>query len=69
VQVVTMGFPRRTASCERFDTRRVPAQVRPQMLCAREEIFGPLVPVFRFKPEGQAIERPNAPEFGLASHF
>ena len=40
-----------------------------QMLCAREETFGPLAPVFRFKTEQEAIEAANATEFGLASYF
>ena len=36
---------------------------------AREEIFGPVAPVFRFKDEKEVIELANATEFGLASYF
>ena len=39
------------------------------MLCAREETFGPLAPIFRFKTEQEAIEAANNTEFGLASYF
>ncbi len=36
---------------------------------AREEIFGPVAPVFRFKDEQEVIDLANATEFGLASYF
>ena len=36
---------------------------------AREEIFGPIAPVFRFKDEQEVIDLANATEFGLASYF
>ena len=39
------------------------------MLCAREETFGPLAPVFRFKADQEAIDAANNTEFGLASYF
>ncbi len=39
------------------------------MLCAREETFGPLAPVFRFHTEQEAIDAANNTEFGLASYF
>ena len=39
------------------------------MLCAREETFGPLAPVFKFKTEQEAIAAANNTEFGLASYF
>ena len=54
---------------ERFYTPTVLADVTPEMLCAREETFGPVAPVFRFDTEAQAIELANATEFGLASYF
>jgi succinate-semialdehyde dehydrogenase/glutarate-semialdehyde dehydrogenase len=41
----------------------------PDMLCAREETFGPFAPVFRFQTEQQAIDAANDTEFGLASYF
>lgn len=39
------------------------------MLCAKEETFGPFAPVFRFKDEQEAINAANNTEFGLASYF
>ena len=39
------------------------------MLCAKEETFGPLAPVFKFKTEQEAIAAANNTEFGLASYF
>ena len=40
-----------------------------EMLCAREETFGPFAPVFKFKTEQDAIFAANNTEFGLASYF
>lgn len=45
------------------------AGVTPQMRLAREEVFGPVAPLFRFKTEAEAIEMANDTEFGLASYF
>nr|WP_236599144.1 NAD-dependent succinate-semialdehyde dehydrogenase [Ramlibacter monticola] len=39
------------------------------MLCAREETFGPLAPIFKFKTEQEAVAAANNTEFGLASYF
>lgn len=38
------------------------------MKIAREETFGPVVPIFTFETEEEAIERANHPEYGLASY-
>ncbi len=54
---------------ERFYTPTVLAEVTGEMLCAKEETFGPVAPVFRFKTEQEAITLANATEFGLASYF
>jgi succinate-semialdehyde dehydrogenase / glutarate-semialdehyde dehydrogenase len=36
---------------------------------AKEEIFGPVAPLFRFKTEAEAIQMANDTEFGLAAYF
>jgi succinate-semialdehyde dehydrogenase/glutarate-semialdehyde dehydrogenase len=45
------------------------ADARADMLCAREETFGPFAPVFRFHKDQEAIDAANNTEFGLASYF
>ncbi|WP_307702665.1 NAD-dependent succinate-semialdehyde dehydrogenase [Variovorax paradoxus] len=45
------------------------AEATSDMLCAKEETFGPFAPVFRFKTEQDAIDAANNTEFGLASYF
>ena len=64
-QIVTGG--RRKG--KRFFQPTVMADVTPDMMCAREETFGPLAPVFRFRTERQAIRMANDTEFGLAAYF
>ena len=54
---------------ERFYEPTVLADATSEMLCAREETFGPVAPVFRFKTEAEAVAMANATEFGLASYF
>lgn len=54
---------------DRFYTPTVLANVTGDMLCAKEETFGPVAPVFRFKTEDEVIALANATEFGLASYF
>jgi succinate-semialdehyde dehydrogenase/glutarate-semialdehyde dehydrogenase len=54
---------------ESFYTPTVLADVTSDMLCAREETFGPVAPVFRFTTEAEVVEAANATEFGLASYF
>jgi len=39
------------------------------MLCAKEETFGPVAPLFRFKTDDEAIDIANGTPFGLASYF
>ncbi len=41
----------------------------PAMRIAREEIFGPVAPLFRFHTEDEAIRMANDTEFGLAAYF
>jgi succinate-semialdehyde dehydrogenase/glutarate-semialdehyde dehydrogenase len=54
---------------DRFFQPTVLSGVTSEMLCAKEETFGPVAPVFRFDTEAEAIAAANATEFGLASYF
>jgi len=45
------------------------ADVPPDALAFREETFGPVAPLFRFKTDEEVIELANRTEFGLASYF
>ncbi|EIJ48409.1 NADP-dependent succinate-semialdehyde dehydrogenase [Herbaspirillum sp. GW103] len=45
------------------------AEVTPAMQVAREETFGPMAPLFRFKTDEEAVALANDTEFGLASYF
>ena len=47
----------------------VVADATADMLCAREETFGPFAPIFKFQTEQEAIDAANNTEFGLASYF
>ena len=42
---------------------------KPSMRLAREEIFGPVAPIFSFKDEAEAVRMANDTEFGLAAYF
>ncbi|TDF62963.1 NAD-dependent succinate-semialdehyde dehydrogenase [Cupriavidus sp. L7L] len=44
-------------------------EASPTMRIAREEVFGPVAPVFRFTSEEEAIAMANDTEFGLAAYF
>ena len=45
------------------------AGVTAGMKVAREEIFGPVAPVFRFTTEDEVVEAANNTEYGLAAYF
>jgi succinate-semialdehyde dehydrogenase/glutarate-semialdehyde dehydrogenase len=45
------------------------ADVTADMLVAREETFGPVAPLFRFKTEEDVIAQANDTPFGLAAYF
>jgi succinate-semialdehyde dehydrogenase/glutarate-semialdehyde dehydrogenase len=45
------------------------ANVNTTMKVTKEETFGPVAPLFRFKDEKEAIRLANDTEFGLASYF
>jgi succinate-semialdehyde dehydrogenase/glutarate-semialdehyde dehydrogenase len=66
-RVLTGG--KRHAQGGTFFEPTVLADVTPAMLCAREETFGPVAPLFKFTDEAEAIALANATECGLASYF
>ena len=45
------------------------ADVTGSMAVAKEETFGPVAPLFRFRTDEEAIRMANDTEFGLASYF
>ncbi len=66
-KVVTGG--KRHALGRTFYEPTVISDVDSSMLVAREETFGPVAPVFRFKDEADVIAQANDTQFGLASYF
>jgi succinate-semialdehyde dehydrogenase/glutarate-semialdehyde dehydrogenase len=60
---------KRHALGQSFFQPTVIADATPDMMVAREETFGPLAPLFRFKTDAEAIALANDTEFGLASYF
>ena len=53
----------------RFFEPTILTDVTPAMAVAREETFGPVAPLFRFKSDDEAIALANDTEFGLAAYF
>jgi succinate-semialdehyde dehydrogenase/glutarate-semialdehyde dehydrogenase len=53
----------------RFFEPTILTDVTPAMAVAREETFGPVAPLFRFKTEADAVALANDTEFGLAAYF
>jgi succinate-semialdehyde dehydrogenase/glutarate-semialdehyde dehydrogenase len=43
--------------------------VTTDMVITKEETFGPVAPLYRFKTEAEAVEMANDTEFGLAAYF
>ena len=67
---VLVGGKRLTAmGSGQFFEPTVVADASADMLCAKEETFGPFAPVFKFTTEQEAIDAANNTEFGLASYF
>jgi succinate-semialdehyde dehydrogenase/glutarate-semialdehyde dehydrogenase len=52
-----------------FYSPTILVDVNDHMRCFREEIFGPVAPLFRFDTDEEAIRMANDTEFGLASYF
>jgi succinate-semialdehyde dehydrogenase/glutarate-semialdehyde dehydrogenase len=66
-KVVTGG--KRHALGGSFFEPTILTDVTSAMQVAREETFGPVAPLFRFKTEDEAIRMANDTEFGLAAYF
>jgi succinate-semialdehyde dehydrogenase/glutarate-semialdehyde dehydrogenase len=66
---VLVGGKRMPGIGKQFFEPTVVADATADMLCAKEETFGPFAPVFKFKTEQEAIDAANNTEFGLASYF
>ena len=66
-RVVTGG--RRHARGGTFFQPTLLADVPADALLAKEEIFGPVAPLFRFETEDDALRMANDTEFGLAAYF
>jgi succinate-semialdehyde dehydrogenase/glutarate-semialdehyde dehydrogenase len=66
-KVATGG--KRHALGQNFFEPTVLTDVNADMRVAREEIFGPIAPLFRFKTEEEVIKMANDTEFGLAGYF
>ncbi|MBJ9976340.1 NAD-dependent succinate-semialdehyde dehydrogenase [Pseudomonas sp. S75] len=58
----------RHALGEAFFEPTLLADVSAEMRVAREEIFGPVAPIFRFETEQDVVTQANATEFGLAAY-
>lgn len=66
-RIVTGG--KRHALGGSFFEPTVIADAKQRMRFTKEEIFGPIAPVYKFKTEEEAIELANNTEFGLACYF
>ena len=66
---VATGGKARADLGKNFYQPTVLTNVTSDMLCTREETFGPLAPVVRFETEAEAIALANNTEFGLAAYF
>jgi succinate-semialdehyde dehydrogenase/glutarate-semialdehyde dehydrogenase len=60
---------RRHALGGSFYEPTVIADATPAMKFAKEEIFGPVAPLFRFRTDDEAVRMANDTEFGLAAYF
>ena len=65
---ITLGGKRHALGGSFFEPTIITG-VTPDMAVAREETFGPLAPLFRFKTDAEAIKLANDTEFGLAAYF
>ncbi len=65
---IVLGGKRHSLGGSYFEPT-VLADVDTSMMVTREETFGPVAPLFRFKTEEEAIAMANDTEFGLAAFF
>jgi succinate-semialdehyde dehydrogenase/glutarate-semialdehyde dehydrogenase len=65
---ITLGGKRHALGRTFFEPTIV-RDVTTGMAVAREEIFGPVVTLFRFKEDAEAIRMANDTEYGLAAYF
>ena len=68
-RVVVGGKRLSSMGSGQFFEPTVVADASADMLCAKEETFGPFAPIFKFKTEQEAVDAANNTEFGLASYF
>jgi succinate-semialdehyde dehydrogenase/glutarate-semialdehyde dehydrogenase len=66
-RIVTGGAPSDQGS--RFYQPTILADATPDMRVFREEIFGPVAPIFKFETDAEAIELANSTEYGLAAYL
>ena len=66
-KVVLGGKPHRAGPL--FFEPTVLIDASPAMLLAREETFGPVAPLFRFRDDKDAVHLANDTEYGLAAYF
>lgn len=64
--LITNDQPEATAA---YVAPSILSNATPDMRVFREEIFGPVAPLFRFSTEEEAVAMANDTEFGLAAYF
>jgi acyl-CoA reductase-like NAD-dependent aldehyde dehydrogenase len=62
-----VGGKRRSDSAGQFFPPTILVDVRPDMRIAREEVFGPVMLIFKVRDDAEAIRLANDSEFGLQS--
>ncbi|MFT5658919.1 MAG: succinate-semialdehyde dehydrogenase/glutarate-semialdehyde dehydrogenase [Gammaproteobacteria bacterium] len=65
----TVAGGKRSTLGANFIEPTILTNVTDDMRVFREEIFGPVAPLFKFKTEEEAIKMANDTEFGLAAYF
>lgn len=70
-KIMTGGHRVKSATCggPNYYAPTVLTDVTTSMDCSREETFGPVAPVTRFRDEAEVVAEANATPFGLAAYF